>query len=217
MEGKGEVLPVATLGRMPKYLRYLKLVRNSGVENISSVALAKALDLNSVQVRKDLAFATKSHGKPKVGFSVVNLIADIEDLLGCYLIKNAVLVGVGKLGKTLLSYNGFNNYGLNIVAGFDVAGDGAVINGKPVYPIKMLPEVIAESGAKMGIITVPKTSAQEVCDMLIASGIKGIWNFAAAHLNVPDGVAVKNEDLAASLAILSLSMSGSLSKDVNKE
>lgn len=204
-----ENLSVATLRRMPSYLRYLKILKERDVKFISSVAIAKELNLNSVQVKKDIAFASKTPGKPKVGFNVNALIDDIEDFLGCYNIKDAVLVGVGKLGRTLLSYNGFKNYGLNIVAAFD--SDPVLwnseINGKIIYPIEKLPGILKRSGAKMGIITVPKAAAQDVCDLLVASGAKGIWNFAATHLNVPEGVALKNEDLAASLAILSQQLS----------
>ena len=210
-----EVLSVATLRRMPSYLRFLKILREQGVINVSSVMIAKELNLNSVQVKKDIAFASKSPGKPRVGFVVSDLIEDIEDFLGCYNIKDAVLVGVGKLGKTLLSYNGFGNYGLNIVAAFD--NNPALwyteINGKTIYPMRELSEITERYRAKMGIITVPKAWAQEVCDNLIKSGIKGVWNFAATHLNVPDGIALKNEDLAASLAILSQQLTEVLNKE----
>ncbi|MDD6926395.1 MAG: redox-sensing transcriptional repressor Rex [bacterium] len=200
-----EAISVATLRRMPTYLRYLKIAREKGVENVSSVTMAKDLNLNSVQVKKDIGFASKVPGKPKIGFNVAELIADIEELLGCYNIKDAVLVGVGKLGKTLLSYNGFKNFGLNVVAAFDENPMlwNTEINGKVIYPVSKIPDILKQSGAKMGIIAVPKAAAQEVCDKLVSSGVKGIWNFAAAHLNVPDGIALKNEDLAASLAILS--------------
>jgi len=200
-----ENLSVATMRRMPSYLRYLKILKDKGIQHVSSVSIAKELGLNSVQVKKDISFASKTPGKPRIGFCVNDLIDDIEDFLGCYNIKDAVLVGVGKLGRTLLSYNGFKNYGLNIVAAFDVNAEqwGTVINGKTIYPLERVPDILASSGAKMGIITVPKASAQEVCDLLVGSGVKGIWNFAATHLSVPDGVALKNEDLAASLAILS--------------
>ena len=200
-----EAISVATLRRMPTYLRYLKIAREKGVENVSSVTMAKDLNLNSVQVKKDIGFASKVPGKPKIGFNVAELIADIEELLGCYNIKDAVLVGVGKPGKTLLSYNGFKNFGLNVVAAFDENPMlwNTEINGKVIDPISKIPDILKQSGAKMGIIAVPKSAAQEVCDKLVSSGVKGIWNFAAAHLNVPDGIALKNEDLAASLAILS--------------
>lgn len=204
-EKQNKELSVATLRRMPSYLRYLKILKSKEVVNVSCVKIAKELGLNSVQVKKDIAFASKTPGKPKIGFVVADLIDDIEDFLGCYNIKDAVLVGVGKLGKTLLSYNGFKNYGLNIVAAFDNNPMlwNEEINGKIIYPVEKISSILKESGAKMGIITVPKIAAQEVCDALVESGVKGIWNFAATHLSVPSGVALKNEDLAASLAILS--------------
>ncbi len=209
---------VATLRRMPSYLRYLKILKAKGIKNVSSVGIAKELGLNSVQVKKDISYASKSPGKPKIGFVVNDLIDDIEDFLGCYNIKDAVLVGVGKLGRTLLSYNGFKNYGLNIVAAFDNNSVlwNSEINGKLIYPIEKIPEILSATHAKMGIITVPKASAQEVCDLLVSFGIRGIWNFAATHLNVPDGVALKNEDLAASLAILSQQLT-ELLKDEGKK
>ena len=208
-------LSVATLRRMPSYLRYLKILRSQGVKNVSSVAIATEIGLNPVQVKKDISYATKVPGKPKIGFVVEELIDNIEDFLGCYNIKEAVLVGVGKLGRTLLSYNGFSNYGLNIVAAFDSNAElwGIDVNGKKIYPIEKLSDIIVSSGAKMGIITVPKASAQSVCDMLVGAGVKGIWNFAATHLNVPDDVALKNEDLAASLAILSQQLTEKLKSE----
>ncbi len=216
-----ESLSTATLRRMPSYLRYLKILKAKDVTHISCVAIAKEIGLNPVQVKKDISFASKTHGKPKVGFKVDDLISDIEDFLGCYNIKDAVLVGVGKLGRTLLSYNGFKNFGLNIVAAFDnnpVLWDSE-INGKIIYPIEKLPEILKESRSRMGIITVPKIAAQEVCDILVSCGVKGIWNFAATHLNVPNGVALKNEDLAASLAILSQQLTEILKEESinNKE
>lgn len=193
------------MSRMPTYLRCLKILQSRGVETVSSVAIAKEVNLNPMQVKKDIAFASKKHGKPKVGFCVDELIRDVEDFLGCHNIKQAVVVGVGKLGKTLLSYNGFSNYGLSIIAGFDNDPEicGTSINDKPIYSLSEINRIVRLNGIKMGIITVPKAAAQEVCNILVNAGIKGIWNFAAAHLNVPAGIALKNEDLAASLSILS--------------
>ena len=137
-------LSVATLRRMPSYLRYLKILRSQGVKNVSSVAIATEIGLNPVQVKKDISYATKVPGKPKIGFVVEELIDNIEDFLGCYNIKEAVLVGVGKLGRSLLSYNGFSNYGLNIVAAFDSNAElwGIDVNGKKIYPIEKLSDII---------------------------------------------------------------------------
>jgi len=105
----------------------------------------------------------------------------------------------------LLSYGGFANYGLEIVAGFDTDTSkiGQIINGKPVYNLAEIKEVVAKSSIKMGIITVPQEYAQNVADVMTDAGIRGLWNFAPTHINVPENVVIKNEDLASSLAILS--------------
>ena len=109
----------STLKRLPFYLDLLKKKRDQGVKNISSAQVAKELGLHDVQVRKDLATASKLGGKPKVGYEIEELIHDIEEYLGCYNINKAVLVGVGSLGKALLGYNGFKDYGLEIMGAFD--------------------------------------------------------------------------------------------------
>ena len=194
-----------TLQRLPSYLRYLKELCQQGVENISSTTIAEKFKLNAVSVRKDLAFVSEEGGKPKTGFVVADLISEISDFLGYNNIQDAILVGVGRLGSALLSYKGFNNYGLNIVASFDIKTD--IDNkdplGRKIYDIIKLPQLVKRLGIRIGIITVPAENAQEVCDLMIKSGIKAIWNFAPAHLITPDNVAVKNENMAASLAVLS--------------
>ncbi|MBP5706515.1 MAG: redox-sensing transcriptional repressor Rex, partial [Spirochaetales bacterium] len=124
--------------------------------------------------------------------------------LGYNKLDNEVLVGVGQLGHVLLSNNGFAGYGLNIVAGFDTdAGKvGQMVCGKPVFHIDRLADVVSKYDVRMGIITVPKERAQAAADCLIAAGIRGLWNFAPTHINIPENVMIKNEDLASSLAIL---------------
>ena len=115
-----------------------------------------------------------------------------------------VLVGAGRLGRTLLSYQGFADYKLNIVAGFDNSLEfiGAKVNDKPILHIDKLTPIVERLNIKIGIITVPKEAAQEVCDIMVAAGIKVIWNFAPVHLEVPDGIIIKHENLAVSLALL---------------
>ena len=122
-----------------------------------------------------------------------------------------------QLGKTLLSYTGFENYGLNIVAAFDSdpAKCNIKIKNKTVYPVERLSEIIKKYNIRMGIITVPERFAQNICDIMVEAGIKAIWNFAPTHLIVPDKVALKNEDLAASLAILSSQLKVILNKQEN--
>ncbi len=203
----------ATLLRMPGYLVYLKNRLAEGVEFISSTVMAEDLKQNAVQVRKDLSIVSHCHGKPKIGFEIVGLIDDIEEFLGYNNTSEAVIVGAGGLGKTLLNYGGFESHGLSIVAGFDaMASEGDEWKGKPIYPVEEFAEFVKRTNVLIGIITVPKDAAQSVCDMMIECGIRAIWNFAPAHLNVPEGIVVRNEDLAASLALLSKQLSVTLSK-----
>ena len=193
----------ATLKRLPTYLSYLKALPADASANISATALAAGLHMGEVQVRKDLALVSDG-GRPKIGYNREHLIADIENFLGYGNSNDAVLIGAGKLGRALLGYGGFAEYGLNIVAAFD-ANDtliGTTNGGKPIMHLSRLSEVCQRYKIKIGIITVPAEYAQGVCDLLIENGILAIWNFAPKHLNVPDGILVQNENMAASLALL---------------
>lgn len=196
----------ATLNRLPSYLKYLYQLDKLNVATVSSTTIANGLNLNPVQVRKDIALVSSVAGKPKMGYVTKEIIADLESFLGYNNTHDAVLVGVGGLGKAFLGYGGFENYGLNIVAAFD-NNDRIVntkINGKPVYDVSKLKEIVERFNIQIGIITVPAYAAQEVADRMVGAGIKAIWNFASVHLNIPSNIALKNEDLASSLALLSL-------------
>jgi len=193
------------LQRMPYYLQILKEARASGARIISAPTIAARLSLNEVQVRKDLAAVSTESGRPKTGFEVAPLIRSIEAFLGCNNLNDAVLVGAGSLGRALLSYRGFADYGLSIVAAFDAdpALIGGEIAGKPVYSIERLGEICRSGNIRIGVITVPASQAQGVCDRLVDSGALAIWNFAPVHLATPEGILVQNENMAASLAVLS--------------
>ena len=191
-----------TLQRLPMYLSYIKALPEDAPKNISATTIAEALQLNDVQVRKDLA-SVSSSGKPKVGYNVKDLIAELEAFLGYNDIDNAVIVGAGSLGKALLNYSGFKAYGLNIIAAFDLCEEPTEFQGKTVFPIAQLGSFCRKVNVHIGIITVPASSAQEICDLLVESGIRAIWNFAPVHLVVPDGILVQNENMASSLALLS--------------
>jgi len=119
--------------------------------------------------------------------------------------KEAVLVGVGNLGRALASYTGFERYGLRIVALFDQdpAKVGMLVGEHQVLPASKLADLASRLHIQMGIITVPACAAQSVADLMVAGGIRVIWNFAPCRLSLPDSVLVKNEDLAAELATLS--------------
>ncbi len=199
----GYSIPKATLGRLPLYLQYLRSLPESGTSTISATAIAKALSLGEVQVRKDLA-AVSGAGKPKVGYEKAKLIADLERNLGYESLTNAVLVGAGKLGRALLDYDGFNEFGVQIIAAFDCNEQVIRIGktSKDILPVSTLDAFCKEHDVKIGIITVGQGSAQDVCEKLISCGISAIWNFAPCALKVPFGVLVKQENLALSLAYL---------------
>ena len=196
----GYSIPKATLGRLPQYLEYLRNLPEIR-RTISATAIAKALSLGDVQVRKDLAVVSGA-GKPKIGYETDKLITDIESHLGCERLTNAVLVGAGKLGRALLDYDGFEDFGVKIVAGFDCNETVLTKGTKDILPIRDIEVYCREHDVKLGIITVGQGSAQDVCDKLVESGIKAIWNFAPVTLKVPNGVLLKQENLALSLAYL---------------
>jgi redox-sensing transcriptional repressor len=193
------------LQRMPYYLQYLRKLQTEGHKIIAAPAIADALNLNEVQVRKDFAAVSSTKGKPKTGFGVVELIADMEHCLGYHNTNEAVLVGAGSLGRALLSYKGFDNYGMQIVMAFDQSEDiiGQEISGKQVLSVEKLSELCRRMNIHIGIITVPAANAQAVCNELVAGGILAIWNFAPLHLSAPDNILIHNENMAASLALLS--------------
>lgn len=194
----------SVLKRLPGYLSYLKSLPEGTATYISATSLANALGMGEVQVRKDLAMVSDG-GRPKIGYLRESLMEDISQFLGYDNTNEAILVGAGKLGQALLGYVGFDAYGLNILAGFDEnpASDNA-LGGKPILPMDELESFCRNNKILMGIITVPAAVAQQVCDRMIGCGIKAIWNFAPIHLDVPDNILVQNENMATSLAVLSM-------------
>lgn len=194
----------SVLKRLPGYVAYLKAMPNTGSPYISATALANALGMGEVQVRKDLAMVSDG-GRPKIGYLRESLIEDIEQFLGYDNTTDAVMIGAGKLGQALLDYVGFSEYGLNILAAFDIAPKAnKTEEGKPIFHMDMLESFCKENKVIMGIITVPAAHAQEVCNRLIKCGIKAVWNFAPVHLDVPANILVQNENMATSLAVLSM-------------
>ncbi len=192
----------ATLGRIPHYLNFLKELPSADFKYVSATYIAKELELGEVQVRKDLN-AISGAGKPKLGYVTEELIHKLEDFLGCNRLTSAVLVGAGKLGKALLDYDGFEKFGVKIVAAFDCNEQTISLSGRvEILPIKQFERFCEYNNIRLGIITVGEGSAQTVCDQMVSSGITAIWNFAPCKLNVPNGILVQNENLALSLAYL---------------
>ena len=172
--------------------------------------------MGEVQVRKDLAIVSDG-GRPTIGYLRESLITDIEQFLGYDNTTDAVLIGAGKLGLALMGYSGFEEYGLNIHAAFDTSPTlEKTEDGQPIYHISKLEHFCKVHKVLMGIITVPAAHAQEVADRLIACGVKAIWNFAPVHLDVPEHILVQNENMATSLAVLSVHLRAQI-KEEKKE
>lgn len=200
-------IPKATLSRLPAYLRYLKGEAGKGVVFISSASIAEDMKLSAISVRKDLALVS-APGKPRMGFELARLISDMENVLGYHCYANAVVVGAGRLGRAILCYDGFENYGIHVVAAFDNSPSkvGALL-GKPIYPVERLKEIVAREAIQKAIVTVPKEAAHEACNLLIDAGVRSILNFAPTYLAVPEGVQIKCVDFAAMLATLGAPLS----------
>ncbi len=196
-------VPKPVVARLPIYLHYLKTLEKGTQTNISSGSIAQALGLGEVQVRKDLGLISGA-GKPKVGYKVDELINHIEKALGTSEETKAVIVGAGKLGLALLGYEGFKEFGINILAAFDKNSEKLCETGnnKRVLAIAELKNYCVMHSVKIGIITVPEKEAVKVYGELKTCGVSAVWNFAPVRLAGENGIKVRNENMAAALAVL---------------
>ena len=199
------------LKRLPSYLNYLKSLPED-TSDVSATAMAKALELGDVQVRKDLAKVSAA-GRRRTGRNRYQLMQDIEVYLNLAEETGTIVAGTGKLGRALLDYIGFEEAGFNLMAGFDSNPCAKLSEGgKPIYPIDRMAHFCRHHDVRIGIIAVPAESAQRVCDDMVSCGIRAIWNFAPVHLQVPESVIVQSQNLAVSLTALRVQM-----KDQNDE
>ena len=211
--GRADGAPVKTvseptLKRLPLYHRFLKELPATGRETVSCTDIGLDLDLDPTQVRKDLE-SVGIVGRPRIGYVRANVIEGLEQFLGWKNVNDAFLVGAGSMGSALLGYRKFEQYGLKIVAAFDLDPSkiGRQIHGKHVLPLSKLTDLAWRMHVLIGIITVPASEAQTVADQMVAGGIRAIWNFAPVRLHVAEQVIVHNEDLYCSLASLSQKLS----------
>jgi redox-sensing transcriptional repressor len=196
-------VPLSAYHRITQYGNYLDRLPPDAPEYISATIIADALEMNDVVVRKDLACVSGA-GKPKIGYHRGELTRAVARFLGRESMSEAALVGAGKLGQALLGYENFAKYGMRIILAFDKDPRmiGQRVGGVEVFDAERTAPLCLRLGVKIGVITVPGQAAQSACDSLVAGGVRAVWNFAPVTLKVPDGVAVRNEDMAASLAIL---------------
>ena len=200
-------VPIPSVKRFPSYLRILRQRQAEGMEYISATVLADELNLKPIQVRKDIS-CTGIEGKPKVGFVVDELIDSITRALGWDNAAEALIVGIGNLGKAISMYEGFEAYGLRIVAAFDNDPEkiGKKVGDLVVQGTDKLKSFIETNNIAIAVITVPASHAQDVADNLVEYGIKGILNFAPKDLKIPSDVVMQRTDLATSFAVLSVKM-----------
>lgn len=196
-------MPEPTLRRLPWYLAYLEILKGQDVENVSSTQISRALSVDASQIAKDLSFLNIK-GKTRIGYEVKALIEALSDFLGFTRTHKAYVIGAGSLGKALIRDSGLSNYGLEIVAGFDVSEN--VISrtdlGVPLYHIDHIYDVMEENPASIAILTVPAESAQESADIAIGAGIRAIWNFTPYRVKVAEGVVMANTSIYAHLALI---------------
>ena len=211
-------IPLPSVRRFPSYLRILLQRKEAGERNISATQLSEELGLTSIQVRKDLA-STGIEGKPKIGFSIDELIVAITHSLGWDNLTEALIIGAGNLGSALAAYDGFSAYGLKIVAIFDKDPSkiGKKIGELTILPVDTINQYIKDNRVTIAVIAVPANQAQATADMLVKCGIRGIWNFAPKNLKVPEYVVMQRTDLAASFAVLSVMLRRKYREETDQE
>jgi redox-sensing transcriptional repressor len=204
---KVKVSYAPSVRRLPSYLHIIRQADRSRDPYISGTVIAQELNLEPIQVRKDLAI-TGIVGKPKKGYPVEELIKAIERYLGWDQNHDAVLVGAGNLGSALMGYQEFRRHGLRMVAAFDTDPQkvGSQVHGVPVRAMEDLESGIREIKADIAILTVPSPFAQSTAETLVRAGITSIWNFTNTKLKVPDDIIVQREDLSSGYALLSVQM-----------
>lgn len=197
------MIPEPALRRLPWYLAYVTLLSERGIEYVSSTAISRELNVDASQIAKDLSFLNIK-GKTRIGYEVKSLCRELQEFLGFKRRHNAVVLGVGSLGGSLIHDSGLANYGLNIVAGFDVNPNlvGTTVCGVPILDPSAMVRTIEKLNVEVGIITLPVDHAQEGAEQLINAGVKALWNFTPSRIRAPHGIVITNTSLYAHLAVM---------------
>ncbi len=196
-------IPDATIARLPEYLRALTHLAERGIASVSSAQLATVAGVRSAKLRKDLS-QLGSYGVRGVGYEVQMLAHEISRELGLTQNRAVAIVGVGNLGHALAAYSGFSAQGFRVVALMDSDPEviGREIAGTTVGSVDELEQIVPSRAVAIGVIATPAGCAQQVCDRLVAVGVRSVLNFAPCVLSVPEGVSVRKVDLATELQIL---------------
>ena len=193
-------VPDVVIDRLPQYVRVLHTLMDSGVEVVSSQQLGRHLQVTPAQIRKDLSYLGR-FGKQGRGYDVRYLASELKQILGLNRRWNVCLIGVGRLGRAILSYPGFAPEGFEIVAAFDTDDRvvGTTLRDLKVQPMEELGETVARLNISIGVIAVPSAVAQEVMRLLTECGVEAILNYAPIYPHVPERVRVRNVDPVLSL------------------
>jgi len=200
---KHPYVPEPAIRRLPWYLASVQRLRAQGVEHVSSTAISKMLNVDASQIAKDLSYLNIK-GKTRIGYEVAELERGLNDFLGFLQCHRAVMMGVGSLGRALITDSGLSRYGLEIVAGFDVNPDliGTEIGGTPIFDIAELKTRRPQLEAEIAVIAVPVENAAEVADLCVESGIKALWNFTPFHIKTSPEITIENTSIYAHLALM---------------
>ena len=197
----------AVISRLPRYYRYLGDLLEAGVERISSSDLSKKMHVTASQIRQDLN-NFGGFGQQGYGYNVKYLYTEIGKILGLDRCHNFIIIGAGNLGQALANYASFERSGFILKSLFDVNPrlDGVTIRGIPVRMVDELEDFLKNNDIEIAALTLPKSKAIEVADILVDNGVKGIWNFAHTDLSLPKDVVVENVHLSDTLMKLSYNL-----------
>lgn len=197
----------AVISRLPRYFRYLGDLKDAGVERISSQELSEMMKVTASQIRQDFN-NFGGFGQQGYGYNVDFLHREIGNILGLNKEHNLIVIGAGNLGQALGNYMNFKNRGFIFKGMFDVNPElwGKEVRGIPIQPMEKVEAFVKDNDIDIAVLTIPKTSAVEVAEILVQNGIKAIWNFAHVDLNVPEGIQVENVHLSDSLMKLSYNL-----------
>lgn len=197
----------AVISRLPRYYRYLGDLLEAGVERISSSDLSKKMHVTASQIRQDLN-NFGGFGQQGYGYNVKYLYTEIGKILGLDRSHNFIIIGAGNLGQALANYASFERSGFILKSLFDVNPrlEGVTIGGIPVRMVDELEDFLKNNDIEIAALTLPKSKAIEVADILVDNGVKGIWNFAHTDLSLPKDVVVENVHLSDTLMKLSYNL-----------
>lgn len=197
----------AVISRLPRYYRYLGDLLEAGVERISSSDLSQKMHVTASQIRQDLN-NFGGFGQQGYGYNVKYLYTEIGKILGLDRSHNFIIIGAGNLGQALANYASFERSGFILKSLFDVNPrlEGVTIRGIPVRMVDELKDFLKNNDIEIAALTLPKSKAIEVADILVDNGVKGIWNFAHTDLSLPKDVVVENVHLSDTLMKLSYNL-----------